>query len=151
MPTRKSKQQKTAEPAGEIERTLVLIKPDGVLMGCADKIRKRYTDAGLIVIQEGPIKFSMSQVIEFYQEHVGRFYFPALVSVMTDRFCRGYILEGENAIKKVRDLNGPTNPSEAPVGTIRHDFRSGGGPCNTVHSSDSTESFTRELLVYMNA
>lgn len=130
------------------EQTLVLVKPDGIMMGCADAIKKRYIEAGLTVIQEGPVRFSRDEVMDFYQEHAGRFYFPALLLSMTDHLCRGFILEGENAIQKVRDLNGPTNPSEAPEGTIRRDFRSGGGPFNTVHSSDSRDSFKRELYIY---
>lgn len=131
-----------------IQQTLVLVKPDGILMGCAGKIKDRYVAAGLKVIFDSPVRFSSEQVMRFYQDHAGEFYFPSLLVVMTDKLCRAFVLEGEDAINKVRILNGPTDPSKAPKGTIRGDFRSGGGPCNTVHSSDSWESFKHELTIF---
>lgn len=134
-----------------IEQTLVLIKPDAMEMGCVDAIKTRYIKAGLKVFHESVVRFSREEVMEFYEEHAGRFYFPALLLAMTNHLCRGLILEGENAIEEVRKLNGPTDPSKAPEGTIRGDFRSAGGPYNTVHASDSAESFGHEVKIFLLA
>lgn len=132
-----------------IQQTLVLIKPDGVMKGssCIDGIKARYVAAGLSIKFEYPVYFSQEDAGEFYLEHKGRFYYEGLVLAMSSGPCRAIILEGENAIEEVRRLNGPTDPSKAPEGTIRCDFRSAGGPFNTVHASDGLVAFTRELGV----
>lgn len=134
-----------------IEQTLVLIKPDAVLMGCEDDIKKRYIETGLKVIFEYPIFFSIEDATLFYRDHIGKFYFPGLILAMSCGLCRALILEGEEAIQRVRELNGPTDASKAPPGTIRHDFRSAGGPFNTVHASDGLRSFVHERNVLIGA
>lgn len=130
-----------------VEQTLVLIKPDAVLMGCAEAIKKRYLDVGLKIVVDYPLHFSMEAASDFYQDHAGKFYFPGLLLALSSGTCRVLLMEGEKAIEVVRDLNGPTNPANAPEGTIRHDFRSAGGPFNTVHGSDSHEAFVHERNV----
>lgn len=127
-----------------LEKTLVMIKPDGVLMDMVDDIIHRYEAAGFGVVEQYPVEFSLEQAAEFYQDHVGKFYFTGLKLSLSSGPCLVLILEGEEAITNVRALNGATIPSEAEPGTIRSDFRSAGGPFNTVHASDSFESFERE-------
>jgi nucleoside-diphosphate kinase len=83
----------------------------------------------------------------FYREHVDKHYFAGLILAMSDHPCVAVVLEGENAISRVRELNGATNPQQAQPGTIRRDFMSAGGPFNTVHGSDSKESAEREIAL----
>ena len=127
------------------EKTVVLIKPDAVYAGQAADIIGRYLENGLQILYRDERRFSEAEAKAFYSEHVGRFYFPGLVLAMTSGPLVALVLEGENAIAKVRDLNGLTDPNKASLGTIRHDFRSAGGPFNTVHASDSARSATREI------
>lgn len=66
---------------------------------------------------------------------------------MTSGTSRILLLEGEDAINRIREMHGATDPAKAAPGTIRHDFRSGGGPFNTVHASDSPEAVAREVPI----
>lgn len=133
------------------EVTLVLIKPDGVKKGVVQEIKERYIKAGLQIVQEkGPIQMGEARAQEFYREHAGKFFFEGLVLSMISGPIIALIIEGEDAVKKVRALNGATDPAKAEPGTIRYDFRSAGGPFNTVHGSDSSESAVREIqLVFV--
>ena len=127
------------------QQTLALVKPDGVLKGVVDEIRQRYIDVGLRVIREQPIEFDLATASVFYQEHVGKFFFEGLVSLMCGGTSVALLLQGDDAIERVRRLNGDTDPAKAEPGTIRRDFRSAGGPANTVHASDSPEAAKREI------
>lgn len=128
-----------------IELTFVLIKPDGVMKGVVEDIIQRYLDASLRILQRLPVVMDIDTAREFYSEHKDRFFFEGLILSMISGPCVALILEGENAVKVVRALNGATNPAEAEPGTIRHDFRSAGGPFNTVHGSDSRAAALREI------
>lgn len=127
-----------------METTVVLIKPDGVAMGLAEAIINRYVETGLCVLRRGSYTMTADRARQFYAEHEGRFYFVALILAMTSGPIEMLFLEGENVVQRVRDMNGATDPSKAVPGTIRHDFRSAGGPFNTVHASDSLTSASRE-------
>ncbi len=127
-----------------LERTLIIVKPDGFKNGWTDDILARYTDAGMTILTQQTLRLSELQAEAFYHEHAGKFFFTGLVLSMTAGPVVVAMLEGEDAITTVRALNGATNPAEALPGTIRRDFRSAGGPFNTVHSSDSPEAFLRE-------
>ena len=129
------------------ERTLVLVKPDAMKMGYAERIKARYLMKELEVVMEKRFRFTEEEAEAFYKDHEGRFYFVGLVLAMVSGPCTVMVLEGEDAIRKVRELNGATDPAKAAVGTIRADFRSAGGPFNTVHGSDSPEAFQREYEV----
>ena len=130
-----------------VEQTLVLIKPDGVMKRVVAEIKQRYLDAGLRIVQERTIVMPEFRVREFYAEHTGKSFFEGLVLSMTSGPIVALVLEGEDAIKKVRALNGATDPSKAEPGTIRGDFRSAGGPFNMVHGSDSPEAVIREIQI----
>jgi nucleoside-diphosphate kinase len=130
-----------------VESTLVLIKPDGVMMGSADAIVQRYQAAGLEIVRRKDLFLRHHQIKAFYAQHEGRFYFPGLVLAMISGPVLALVLKGENAIARVRELNGHTDPGQAAPGTIRRDFRSAGGPFNTVHGSDSVESAHREMEI----
>lgn len=114
------------------------------------KIIDLYLVAGLNVYARKKIHFSSHQVKVFYGEHAGKFYFPALVLAMTSGPSIAMVLQGEDAVARVRELNGATDPSKAAPGTIRHVFRSAGGPFNTVHGSDSVEAARREMRILFN-
>ena len=130
-----------------VEQTLALIKPDGVMMEAVEEIKQRYLDAGLTIVREKPQVMEEFRVRDFYREHDGKFFFAGLVLSMISGPSVALLLEGENAVKVVRSLNGATDPSKAEPGTIRHDFRSAGGPFNTVHGSDSLEAVAREVEI----
>lgn len=128
-----------------IERTLVIIKPDAVYKFWSDAITQRYTNVPLKVVHWRSMKLNRRQAAQFYVEHIDKFFFAGLVLMMSSGSIHAMVLEGEDAIKKVRELNGATDPAKAVTGTIRHDFRSAGGPFNTVHGSDSAEAAEREI------
>lgn len=117
-------------------------------MGVWGPITARYINLGLrLVRQRSHYCLSRSQVRGLYQEHEGKFFYPSLILAMTSGPSHILVLEGEDAIDRVRALNGDTNPDKAAPGTIRHDFKSGGGPFNTVHASDSPEAVEREFAI----
>lgn len=130
-----------------IERTLVIVKPDGVLKRVQGDIKQRYFAAGLNVVCEQRIWMSIEKARKFYSGHRGKFFFEGLILSMSSGESIAMVLEGEDAIAVVRQLNGATDPAKAEPGTIRHDFRSAGGPFNTVHASDSPEAFLREKKI----
>lgn len=128
-----------------VEQTLALIKPDGVMKGVSEEIEQCYIDAGLRIVRGQIVDMDVSHAAEFYKEHQGKFFFEGLVLAMASGPILALLLEGENAIAVVRKLNGATDPAKAEEGTIRHVFRSAGGPFNTVHGSDSSEAVAREV------
>ncbi|MBX4198788.1 nucleoside-diphosphate kinase [Candidatus Parcubacteria bacterium] len=135
-----------------VERTLVIIKPDAVAMGNENRIKSRYLTKDFNIVRERRTTLTAEVAMEFYEEHEGKFFFMGTILAMTSGPCVILVLEGENAIETVRALNGATDPLKAALGTIRCDFRSAGGPFNTVHASDSEESFEREMqLLFSDA
>jgi len=128
----------------DIEETLVLIKPHAVAAGWTNGIYQRYRTMGATIEQMHIFTFTSGEVAEFYAEHVGREYFPALATAMCEGPTLALLLRASNGIAKVRELHGVTEPSRALPGTIRYDFRGKGGPYNTVHASDSPEAVRRE-------
>lgn len=130
------------------ERTLLIVKPDGVANGYTAPIIDRLNQAGLKIVGEYNTKFTKEQAQEFYfEEHKDKPYFAGLYLFMSSGPIVVLDLEGEDVVKKVRALIGATKPENAEPGTIRHDFKSAGGPCNVVHASDSYASYLRELPI----
>lgn len=129
------------------ESTVVLIKPDGVRMGVAEKIIERYLAAGLELYKRQDFRFLPHQAEIFYAEHSGTFYFAGLVLAISSGPSIALMLHGNDAIARVREMNGAADPNKAAQGTIRHDFRSAGGPFNTVHGSDSITAAFREMEI----
>lgn len=117
------------------------------MKGVVHDIERCYVDAGLQIVKRQSLQLSSSKVSEFYQEHQGKFFFEGLVLAMISGLIVALLLEGEDAVAVVRKLNGNTDPSKADPGTIRREFRSAGGPFNTVHGSDSAESAIREIKI----
>ena len=122
-----------------IERTLSIIKPDGVRKGVMGEIVKRFENAGLNVVAMKMKTLSLHEAQGFYAVHRERPFFGELVEFMTSGPVLLMILEGESAISRNRELMGATNPADAAPGTIRADFATDIGE-NTVHGSDAPET-----------
>ncbi len=127
-----------------IERTLSIIKPDGVRKKIIDEINKRFEDAGLAIVNAKMMQLSKSDAEGFYAIHKDRSFFNDLVAYMTSGLVMVQFLEGENAIQLNRRIMGATNPEEAADGTIRSDFASSIEE-NVVHGSDGPETAKAEI------
>ena len=127
-----------------IERTLSIIKPDGVRKKITVEINKRFEDAGLTIVNAKMMQLSKSDAEGFYAIHKDRPFFNDLVTYMTSGLVMVQILEGENAIQLNRRIMGATNPAEAADGTIRSDFASSIEE-NVVHGSDGPETAKAEI------
>ena len=127
-----------------IERTLSIIKPDGVRKKIIDEINKRFEDAGLAIVNAKMIQLSKSDAEGFYAIHKDKPFFNDLVAYMTSGLVMVQVLEGENAIQLNRRIMGATNPEEAADGTIRSDFASSIEE-NVVHGSDGPETAKAEI------
>ena len=133
-----------------MEKTLVLIKPDAFGKNHAGDILKIYEDAGFKILAAKVMKMTPELAAKHYVEHIGRPYYPALVEFMTAAPIMAVVLGGDNVIKKIRELNGATNPAEAAEGTIRKLFAEDKTK-NAVHASDSPESSAREIPIFFSA
>lgn len=130
-----------------MERTLVLVKPDGVRRGLVGEVISRIERKGLRLIAGRFFTIDEELAGKHYAEHTSKPFFGELVSFITGGPVMALAVEGPDAVKAVRTLMGPTNPVEAPPGTIRGDF----GleiTFNIVHGSDSPESGIRETTLF---
>ena len=132
-----------------MEKTLVLVKPDGVQRGLIGTVIGRIESKGLKIVGLKLIHVSEELAKEHYGEHVARPFFGDLVSFITSSPVVALAVEGDNAVSVVRTLMGGTNPQEADPGTIRGDFGMTIG-MNLVHGSDSVESAERELNLFFD-
>ncbi len=131
------------------EKTLVLIKPDAVEACHIGDIIKMYEGNSLRVAAMRMMNMTEALAAKHYQEHVGKGFYPELVEFMTSAPLVALVLEGEDAVKKVRDLHGATDPKEAKEGTVRNLYAQDKGR-NAVHASDSVESANREIHVFFS-
>ncbi|MDX1454310.1 MAG: nucleoside-diphosphate kinase [Gammaproteobacteria bacterium] len=130
-----------------VERTLSIIKPDGVAKNIIGDIYSRFEKAGLKVVAAKMVHLSKEQAGEFYAVHKERPFYNDLVGFMTSGPVMVQCLEGEDAIAKNRDLMGATNPAEAEAGTIRADFAKTVDE-NVVHGSDAPETAAEEIKFF---
>lgn len=133
-----------------IQRTLVIVKPDAVAKGVAGKIIGRFEEAGLKILAAKMVHLTKEQAAGFYVVHKDRPFYASLCAFMTQGPCIPMVLEGENAVGRVRDLMGATDPSKAAAGTIRREFASS-IESNAVHGSDSPESAAFEIPYFFEA
>ena len=133
-----------------MQKTLVLIKPDAFGKNHSGDILKIYEDAGFKIVAAKVMQMTEAVAAKHYVEHIGRPYYPALVEFMTSAPIMAVVLAGDDVIKKVRELNGATNPAEAKDGTIRKLFAADKTK-NAVHASDSEESSAREIPIFFSA
>ena len=129
-----------------IERTLVLVKPDGVRRGLVGEIISRFERKGFKIVALKMIRMTKEQAMNFYSVHADKPFFKDLVEFITSGPIVAMVLEGDSAISVVRQMIGPTDGRKAPPGTIRGDFALSIQE-NVVHASDSPESFERESKI----
>ncbi|MCW2498807.1 MAG: Nucleoside-diphosphate kinase [Frankiales bacterium] len=129
------------------ERTLVLVKPDGVRRGLAGEVISRLEQKGLTLVALELRTLARETAEEHYAEHKERPFFGELVEFITGGPLVALVVEGPNAVAGTRRLMGVTNPVEATPGSIRGDYALEIGQ-NLVHGSDSPESAAREINIF---
>lgn len=127
-----------------VERTLSIIKPDGVTKNIIGEVYARFENNGLRIVAARMMHLSAEQAQEFYAVHKERPFYNDLVKYMTSGPVMVQVLEGENAITKNREIMGATNPAEAAPGTIRADFADS-IEANCVHGSDGPDTARAEI------
>lgn len=132
---------------GNVERTLVLVKPDGVRRGLVGAIVARFETKGLKIVAAKTLRVPPETAQRHYAEHEGKPFYPSLIQHITSGPIFAIALEGRSAIAVVRLITGATSPQTAAPGTIRGDWGLGITP-NLIHASDSPESAARELALY---
>ena len=133
-----------------LERTLSIIKPDGLQSGVIGKIISRFEDKGLKPVAIRLQQLSQREAEGFYAVHKERGFFKDLVAFMVSGPVVLMVLEGDNAMQKNRDIMGATDPKKADKGTIRADFAKS-IDANTVHGSDSVENAKIEISYFFRA
>ncbi len=127
-----------------MERTLVLVKPDGVQRGLIGEILARFERKGLKVVGLRMLDVTRPMAEQHYAVHVGKHFYAGLVDFITSGPVAAVALEGPDAIATVRRMVGKTMPNEADAGTIRGDLGIS-GLRNLIHASDAPETATAEL------
>ncbi len=133
-----------------MERTLSIIKPDGVAKGLIGEVVKRFESTGLKIVAMKMIHMSKKEAEGFYAVHRGKPFYNSVTDFMSSGPCVVLILEGPNAISKNRELMGATNPKDAAAGTIRREYASN-IERNIVHGSDAPETAAYEMGYFFNA
>jgi nucleoside-diphosphate kinase len=132
---------------GAVERTLVLVKPDGVRRALVGEIIRRLEAKGLTIVAARLLQVAPELAAEHYAEHKGKPFYPGLVDHITSGPVLAMAWEGRSAIAVVRLLVGATNPQTAAPGTIRGDLALA-ITSNLIHASDAPASAARELALY---
>lgn len=132
-----------------MERTLSIIKPDGVKKNLIGDIIKRFEQNNLRIVALKMIKISKKGAENFYIVHKDKPFYDSLTSFLSEGPIVVMVVEGEGAISKVREIMGATNPKDADPGTIRADFGSD-IEHNIVHGSDSIESALYEIPFFFS-
>lgn len=132
-----------------VERTLSIVKPDGVARGLTGEVLRRLEAAGLKVVAIRMLRMTKAQAEGFYAVHRSRPFFQSLTTFMSSGPVVVSVLEGEGAIQKNRDLMGATNPANAAPATIRRDFADSVEQ-NIVHGSDGPETATTEIAYFFS-
>jgi nucleoside-diphosphate kinase len=130
-----------------LERTLSIVKPDGVGRNLIGEVYRRFEQAGLSIVAARMLRLSQGEAEGFYAVHRERPFFRDLVRYMTSGPVVVQVLEGENAVARNREIMGATDPKKAAPGTIRADLAQS-IEANTVHGSDSVENAAREIAYF---
>ena len=133
-----------------MERTLSLIKPDGVGKNIIGEVIKRFENDGIKIVAMKMLHLSKKQAEGFYAVHKERPFFSSLTDFMTSGPIVAMVLEGDNVIERNRKLMGATNFKEAEEGTIRRDFATDIEK-NVVHGSDAPETAAFEIGYFFNS
>nr|HID59216.1 nucleoside-diphosphate kinase [Desulfobacterales bacterium] len=132
-----------------MERTLSIIKPDGVARGLIGEVIKRFEANGMRIVAMKMVRLNRSQAEGFYAVHRGKHFFESLTEFMSSGPIVVMVLEGEGVIAKNRELMGATNYLDAAEGTIRREFATDIEK-NVVHGSDSPETAAFEISYFFN-
>lgn len=130
-----------------MDRTLVIVKPDGVQRALAGEVLGRLEARGLRIAALKMMRIDEATANRHYEEHTGKPFFAGLVRFITSGPVVVAVVEGPNAVPIVRRTMGPTNPADAPPGTVRGDYAIDLGR-NIIHGSDSPESAEREIGIF---
>ena len=133
-----------------LERTLSIVKPDGVARNLIGEVLRRFEKAGLKIVAARMVHLSQRDAEGFYAVHSARPFFKDLVRYMTSGPVLVQVLEGEGAIAKNREVMGATDPKKAAPGTIRADLAES-IEANTVHGSDAPETAANEIAYFFRA
>jgi len=133
-----------------VERTLSIVKPDGVARNLIGDVYRRFESAGLRIVAARMLRLSQQQAELFYAVHRERPFYPDLVRYMSSGPLIAQVLEGEGSIAKNRDIMGATDPKKAAPGTIRADLARS-IEANVVHGSDSPATAASEIAFFFSA
>lgn len=133
-----------------MERTLSIVKPDGVQKHRIGEVIKRFEDHGLKVVGLKMISMEKKEAEGFYAVHRGKPFYDSLTTFMSSGPSVVMVLEGEGAISKTRELMGATDPQKAKEGTLRRQYAAN-VERNIVHGSDATETAAFEINYFFNA
>jgi nucleoside-diphosphate kinase len=133
-----------------LERTLTIIKPDAIQNGVLGRVVARIEETGFRILAAKLVHLTPAQAAGFYIVHKDRPFFRSLAEFMTSGPCLPMVLEADNAIQRLRDLMGATDPSKAAPGTIRREFATS-IEANVIHGSDSLESAAFEIPYFFPA
>jgi nucleoside-diphosphate kinase len=132
-----------------LERTLSIVKPDGVSADLIGEVYRRFEAAGLSIVAARMLQLSQREAEGFYAVHRERAFFPDLVRYMSSGPVMVQVLEGENAVARNREIMGATDPKKAAAGTIRADFAQS-IERNVVHGSDAVDTAAREIAFFFS-
>ena len=132
-----------------VERTLSIVKPDGVQKDLIGEVCRRFEQGGLHIVGIKMLHLTQEQAKGFYVVHKERPFYPDLVNYMTSGPVIVQVLEGEDAIQKNREIMGATNPAEADPGTIRADFAASIEE-NVAHGSDGSDTAAQEISFFFD-
>ena len=132
-----------------LERTLSIVKPDGVARNLIGEVYRRFESQGLRIVAARMLHLSEAQAQAFYAVHKERPFYRDLVRYMTSGPVIAQVLEGEAAIQKNRDIMGATDPKKAASGTIRADLAQS-IEANVVHGSDAADTAAREIAFFFS-
>lgn len=130
-----------------IERSLIIIKPDGLQSRVAGKIISKFEDAGFTIENMKLARIDEELASAHYKDHIKKDFFGPLLRYITSGPVIIMVVSGKDTINRVRKLMGPTDSRKAPKGTIRGDFGKD-ITINTIHGSDSAESAEREIRLF---
>ena len=132
-----------------MERSLILVKPDAVTRGLSGAILSRLEGSGLKMIALRMLHIDENLAVRHYAAHQEKPFFKGLITYITSAPVVAAVFEGDNAVARIRELMGPTNPAKAGPGTLRKDF----GidiENNAIHGSDSVETAETEIRLFFN-
>ena len=133
-----------------MERSLSIVKPDGIKKNIVGEVVSRYERAGMRIAGIRMLTLTRRQAEGFYEVHKDKPFYPSLIDFMVSGPVVVMVVEGKDSIKKVRELMGATNPADAAEGTIRKEFADS-IESNIVHGSDAPETAAFEVAYFFNS